>query len=88
MNDVALLYEIVPVDSGITYIAYDEAIDYYYRVHKSETDKNSLVFDTKEAAEKYIQIYFPISANVYKAEEFGYSLSKAPFKIRTLADLG
>ena len=88
MNDVALLYEIVPVDSGITYIAYDEATDYYYRVHKSETDKNSLVFDTKEAAEKYIQIYFSMSANVYKAEEFGYSLSKAPFKIRTLADLG
>lgn len=88
MNDVVVLYEIVPVDSGITYMAYDGAIDYYYRVHKAETDKNALVFDTKEAAEKYIQMYMIMRANAYKAEEFGYSLSKAPFRIRTLADLG
>ena len=83
MNDVVVLYEIVPVDSGIEYICYDEAIDYYYRAHKSKTDKNALAFDTKEAAEEYIQTHFPMSANAYKAEEFGYSLSKAPFKIRT-----
>ena len=82
MNDVVILYEIVPVDSGIHYICYDETIDYYYRAHKGETDKNALVFDTKEAAEEYIKVYFPMSTDAYKAEEFGYSLSKAPFKIR------
>ncbi len=88
MTDVITLYEIVPTDSGLHYIAYDEKIDYYYRVHKAETDKNTLAFDTKEAAEEYIKIYFPMSMDAYKAEEFGYSLSKAPFRIRSLADLG
>ena len=83
MNDVVVLYEIVPVDSGIHYMAYDEKIDYYYRVHKSETDKNALAFDTRAAAEEYIKVHFQKTPNAYKAEEFGYSLSKAPFKIRT-----
>ena len=88
MNDVVVLYEIVPTNTGIHYLCHDEKIDYYYRAHKAETDKNALVFDSREAAEEYIKTYFPMSTKSYKAEEFGYSLSKAPFKIRTLDNLG
>jgi hypothetical protein len=37
MTDVVVLYEIVPTDSGMHYMCYDDETKTYYREHKAYT---------------------------------------------------
>ena len=88
MDEVVRLYEIVPEDSGLHYMCYDPETDTYYREHKAYTHQQALVFDTDAAAKEYINLYMYKIEGKYKSEAFGYNLSVAPFKVRTITNLG
>lgn len=88
MKDVVELYEIVPEDSGLHYMCYDPDTNTYYREHKAYTHQQALVFNTEAAAKEYINLYMYKVEGNYKAEKFGYSISHAPFIIRTIVNLG
>ena len=88
MDEVVRLYEIVPEDSGLHYMCYDPETDTYYREHKAYTHQQALVFDTDAAAKEYISLYMYKIEGKYKSEAFGYNLSVAPFKVRTITNLG
>jgi hypothetical protein len=88
MDEVVILYEIVPVDSGSHYMCYDPETDTYYREHKAYTHQQTLAFDTEAAAQEYINLYMYKIEGKYKPEFFGYNLSFAPFKVRTITNLG
>lgn len=86
MCDIVELYEIIPINSGLHYVCYDKQTDNYYNEHKGNTVKEALVFNTEKAAIDYINKY--LNPELYSVEKFGYSISKAPFIIRTAENLG
>ena len=88
MDEVVILYEIVPTDSGSHYMCYNPETNTYYREHKAYTHQQALAFDTDAAAKEYINLYMNNIEGNYKSEAFGYNLSVAPFKIRTITNLG
>jgi hypothetical protein len=80
MNEVFILYEIVPIGDGSHYMCKNENGE-YYREHKACNSKDQLVFSSKHMAQKYIDKY--LNADHYVPEQFGYNIDYLLCKIIT-----
>jgi hypothetical protein len=84
MNNIVILYEIVPVGDGLHYICKNNAGE-YYKEHKGYTVKEMLVFDSESTAKKYINKH--LDADLYKPEKFGYNIKHLPCEVITGNDM-
>jgi hypothetical protein len=84
VNNVVLLFEIVPIGDGLHYMCKNDA-GKYYKEHKGYTVKEMLAFDSESTAQKYIKKY--MDTNLYKPEMFGYDIKCLPCIVITASDI-